>query len=97
MANMEIREHNRKAWDHSVDEGIRWTQPVSSELVNRAWHGELEVFLTPTKPVPIEWFPELTGKKVLCLASGGGQQSPVLAAAGAEVWLLSLGGGPKVS
>ena len=82
---MDIRGHNRKAWDHSVDEGIRWTQPVSSELVNRARHGELEVFLTPTKPVPIEWFPELTGTKVLCLASGGGQQAPLLAAAGADV------------
>src|SRR5262249_53159532 len=31
-----------------------------------------------------EWFPaELAGAAVLCLASGGGQQGPVLAAAGA--------------
>jgi len=36
------------------------------------------------QPVPREWFPaELAGAAVLCLAAGGGQQGPVLAAAGA--------------
>src|SRR4029077_2933694 len=38
------------------------------------------------QPVPRDWFPaELAGAAVLCLASGGGQQGPVLAAAGADV------------
>ncbi len=38
------------------------------------------------EPVPRDWFPaELAGAAVLCLASGGGQQGPVLAAAGAAV------------
>ena len=38
------------------------------------------------EPTPRDWFPaELTGAAVLCLASGGGQQGPVLAAAGADV------------
>jgi SAM-dependent methyltransferase len=37
-------------------------------------------------PTPRDWFPTpLAGARVLCLASGGGQQGPVLAAAGAEV------------
>jgi 2-polyprenyl-3-methyl-5-hydroxy-6-metoxy-1,4-benzoquinol methylase len=45
--------------------------------------------LTPTKPVPKEWFPEnLKDKKILCLASGGGQQGPILAATGAEVTIF---------
>jgi ubiquinone/menaquinone biosynthesis C-methylase UbiE len=35
--------------------------------------------------VPREWFPPLNGLDTLCLASGGGQQGPVLAAAGANV------------
>ena len=35
--------------------------------------------------MPEEWFPNLEGLEVLCLASGGGQQGPVLAAAGAQV------------
>lgn len=42
--------------------------------------------MTPVKPVPRDWFPErLDDKKVLCLASGGGQQGPILAALGADV------------
>jgi SAM-dependent methyltransferase len=38
--------------------------------------------------VPRGWFPNLAGLAVLCLASGGGQQAPVLAAAGADVTVL---------
>jgi SAM-dependent methyltransferase len=38
--------------------------------------------------VPKEWFPDLEGCRVLCLASGGGQQGPILAAAGADVTVL---------
>jgi SAM-dependent methyltransferase len=41
--------------------------------------------LTPTAPVPRPWFGDLHGARVLCLASGGGQQAPILAAAGASV------------
>ncbi len=44
--------------------------------------------LTETKPVPRAWFPEMRGAEVLCLASGGGQQAPVFAAAGAKVTVL---------
>ena len=44
--------------------------------------------LTETKPVPRSWFPEMAGADVLCLASGGGQQAPVFAAAGANVTVL---------
>ena len=44
--------------------------------------------MTPTKPVPKKWFPDLKGRDVLCLASGGGQQAPILAAAGANVTVL---------
>ena len=41
------------------------------------------MLLTPTKFVPHAWFGELKGKKVLGLASGGGQQMPIFAALGA--------------
>jgi ubiquinone/menaquinone biosynthesis C-methylase UbiE len=42
--------------------------------------------LTPVKPVPATWFPSpLAGSDVLCLASAGGQQGPILAATGANV------------
>ncbi len=82
---MDIRGHNRIAWDRNVTDGNRWTQPVSSTVIERARQGEFEILLTPTRPVPSHWFPCLSGTKTLCLASAGGQQGPVLAAAGAIV------------
>jgi SAM-dependent methyltransferase len=49
------------------------------------------VLLTDLKPVPRDWFPaDLDGVDILCLASGGGQQGPVLAAAGANVTVFDL-------
>ena len=83
---MDIRAYNRNAWNRQVEMGNQWTLPVSSEIIAAARHGEWELLLTPTKPVPRIWFPEnLTGVDILCLASGGGQQAPILAAAGANV------------
>jgi len=79
----DLREYNRFAWDHQVATGNRWTVPVAPEVTAAARRGEWDIILTPTKPVPKGWFPPLAGLDVLCLASGGGQQGPVLAAAGA--------------
>jgi len=80
-----IREHNRNAWNKQVEFKNPWTVPVSAQVTDAARNGEWHIILTPTIPVPIEWFPDLKGAKVLCLASGGGQQGPVIAAAGADV------------
>ena len=83
---MDIRDYNRKAWDNYVDGGESlWTQPVSPEVIAKARNGDFSILLTEQKPVPREWFPPLNGLDALCLASGGGQQGPVLAAAGANV------------
>lgn len=82
---MDIIKHNSKAWDGEVKAGNIWTKPVTSEIIEDAKKGEWGIYLTPTKKVPREWFGDLNGKKVLCLASGGGQQGPILSAAGAEV------------
>ena len=83
---MEILEHNRRAWDSAVDDESQWTIPVRPEVIAAARRGEWEIKLTPTKPVPRNWFPaNLSGVRILCLASGGGQQGPTLAAARAEV------------
>jgi SAM-dependent methyltransferase len=82
---MDVRSHNRAAWNRNVENQNPWTIPVSAEVVNRARRGHIALLLTPTKPVPMSWFPILKGTRTLCLASGGGQQGPVLAAAGAIV------------
>ena len=55
--------------------------------------GRWALYLSDCKPVPAAWFPTLRGCKVLCLASGGGQQAPILAALGAEVTLLDASPG----
>jgi ubiquinone/menaquinone biosynthesis C-methylase UbiE len=85
---MAIREHNRAAWDKEVERGNKWTVPVSEAVIDAARQGQWEIILTPSKSVPKAWFPDLVGLDVLCLASGGGQQSPILAAAGAKVTVL---------
>ncbi|MEN6480832.1 MAG: class I SAM-dependent methyltransferase [Anaerolineaceae bacterium] len=82
---MDIREHNRSAWDQQVKTGNEWTVPVSPETIRAARQGEWEIVLTPTRAVPRSWFPPLAGARVLCLAGAGGQQGPILAAAGAIV------------
>ena len=85
---MDVLKHNRIAWNRQVQDGNPWTIPVSSQDVEAARQGRWQIVLTPTKPVPRAWFPELEGADVLCLASGGGQQAPILAAAGATVTVL---------
>ena len=85
---MDIRAHNRAAWDRQGESGNQWPGPVSAAAVAAARQGRWEILLTPTRPVPREWFPPLEGLDVLCLASGGGQQGPIMAAAGARVTVL---------
>ena len=82
---MDIVEYNRRAWDGLVQRGYEWTVPVTSEVVQAARRGQWEIVLTPQRAVPRDWFPPLAGTRTLCLAGSGGQQAPVLAAAGAIV------------
>lgn len=82
----EIVAYNRQKWDAKVSRQNRWTIPVNVEEIARARQGDFSIVLTPSKPVPMNWFPSpLCDSKILCLASGGGQQAPILAAAGAQV------------
>jgi SAM-dependent methyltransferase len=83
---MDIRELNRRAWDAEVERGCEWTVPVSRERIEEAKRGRWTIRLSEQKQTPREWFPEdMHGVETLCLASGGGQQAPILAAAGARV------------
>ena len=82
---MDVREYNRRAWDKQVAKGNVWTRAVSPQVITDARRGDWSVLLTEERPAPREWFGDIRGKDILCLASGGGQQGPVLAAAGARV------------
>lgn len=79
---------NRRAWDAQVRRGNRWTVPVDGPVIEAARTGTWEIVLTPTVPVPRGWFPDAAGCRTLLLAGGGGQQAPVLAAAGFTVTTL---------
>ena len=81
--------YNREAWNREAEDGNEWTQPVGPEAIARARTGDWSVVLIGYQGVPRSWFPaDLFGAEVLCLASGGGQQGPVLSAAGATVTVL---------
>ena len=79
---------NSAVIDRWVAEGWEWGKPIAHETYLRAKAGKWDVLLTPTKAVPHEWFGDLAGKRVLGLASGGGQQIPVFTALGARCTVL---------
>ena len=85
---MQYQNINAQTIDRWIDEGWKWGIPISHEDYEKALSGEWDVLLTPTKFVPHGWFGDLKGKKVLGLASGGGQQMPIFAAQGAVCTVL---------
>lgn len=83
---MNVSEHNRDAWNRQASSGeCRWSEPVDADAIERARAGRPEIILTPIRQVPMRWFGDLSDCDLLGLASGGGQQMPLLAAAGARV------------
>lgn len=85
---MDYQSINAQTIDRWVREGWEWGVPVSHQAYLDALAGNWDVVLTPTKPVPKAWFGDLKGKRVLGLASGGGQQMPIFAALGAVCTVL---------
>lgn len=85
---MQYQDINARVIDRWVEEGWEWGVPISHEEFEQAKTGRWNMVLTPTKPVPHSWFGDLKGKKVLGLASGGGQQMPIFVALGADCTVL---------
>jgi SAM-dependent methyltransferase len=80
----EVAEHNHAAWNREASESCRWSIPASAEEIEAGRAGRPRIILTPDTTVPEGWLGKLQDRKVLCLGSGGGQQAPLLAAAGAR-------------
>lgn len=75
-----VHDHNRRAWDALVRNRQRHTKPANDED-----------FRDPYETLDARnWMGLLTGKRLLCLASGGGRQSALYAAAGATVTVVDL-------
>ncbi|MGE4273969.1 MAG: class I SAM-dependent methyltransferase [Desulfitobacterium sp.] len=86
--NSKYTEINSKFFDKWVEEGWEWGKPISHEIYDKAKNNDWDVVLTPTKPVPKEWFCTMQNAKILGLASGGGQQMPIFSALGAECTVI---------
>ncbi len=85
---MRYQDINADVVDGWVRDGREWGRPVGSSEYSAALGGVWDVKLTPARFVPHEWFGELKGKRILGLASGGGQQMPIFAALGAVCTVL---------
>ncbi|MCG8586505.1 MAG: class I SAM-dependent methyltransferase [Pirellulales bacterium] len=74
-------DHNRRAWDARAERGDRFTQPVGDDEL-----------ADPLAAVDgCGWLGrDIRSKRVLCLAAGGGRQSVLYAAAGAEVTVVEI-------
>lgn len=88
MPAQNYQDINAQAIGKWIDEGWEWGRPITHETFVKATEGDWSLLLTPTKPVPQDWYPQLEGADVLGLASGGGQQMPILTAAGARCTVL---------
>ncbi len=87
---MDVVKRNRQVWDDAVDHESIWTIAASEGVIAAAKQGDWQIFLTESKPVPRSWFLDVVELDSLCLASGGGRQAPILAAAGAHVTVLDI-------
>lgn len=81
---------NQQAWDEIAAAGDRFYHALDEERIEAARSGKIGIKLTPNHWVPNDWFGDVNGRSVLCLACGGGQQAPLFAAAGAEVTVFDL-------
>ncbi|MDR1549035.1 MAG: hypothetical protein LBT06_10670 [Hungatella sp.] len=61
---MNYAEINAKTIDRWIDEGWEWGVPISHEQFIDALGGKWSMLLTPTKPVPKDWYPDLKGKNI---------------------------------
>ena len=77
------RAANEAAWDRRARRGDRFTEPAEDEL-----------FADPLTALGgAAWLGgPLAGRRVLCLAAGGGRQGPLAAAAGAIVTVVDVSG-----
>ncbi len=73
-------EHNRRAWDRRARQGQRFAQPVADDEL----HDSLDDLTADG------WLGDLRGRRLLCLAAGGGRQSVQYALLGAEVTVVDI-------
>lgn len=79
---MPAHDHNRRAWDERARSGARFARPATDDEIARPDQ------LTDAAG----WLGDVRGKRLLCLAAGGGKHGPLYAAAGATVTVVDISG-----
>lgn len=91
---MDLTSKVESYWDTEVESGGSYTVPrldLTREGVETYAHGSVE---QPGFPIfPRSLLYDVEGKRVLCLASGGGQQSAVFGLLGAQLTVLDISEG----
>jgi SAM-dependent methyltransferase len=74
-------DHNRRAWDRRAAAGLRFAKPARDAE-----------FIDPLAMLDSSgWLGgQIQGRRLLCLAAGGGKHGPLYAAAGAEVTVVDI-------
>ncbi len=88
---------NKKFWNKEVQEGCDFTKPwlkLDIKVLRKIANGKIKNPPSPINDIyPLKILHNLKGKNVLCLASGGGQQSAVFSLLGANVTVLDISEG----
>jgi SAM-dependent methyltransferase len=96
-----IAARNCQFWDGLVRDGNIYTRPwlnLDVEMLRAFAAGDIEMLPEPyAYTYPQLVFKNTAGKKVLCLATGGGQQSAVFGLLDADVTVLDLSEGQLAS
>ena len=83
---MDYLKVNQKMWNQYSKNGGPWSRRYPKERMEKAKSGVVELGMSSGKLIPKDWLPKnWRGLDVLGLAAGGGQQMPLIAAAGACV------------
>ncbi|WP_420644955.1 class I SAM-dependent methyltransferase [Candidatus Leptofilum sp.] len=90
----DIAQANQTLWENEVAKKGGYTQPwldLDRELLNDWLNGRLHSIPYPLYELyPASFMQNAAGKKVLCLAAGGGQQSAVFGLLGAHITVADL-------
>jgi len=88
---------NKQHWEKMVKEGCGFTRPwlnLSRDTIIQYARGQLESVPAPLNEIyPSNILADAEGKDILCLASGGGQQTAVFGLLGAQVTVVDLAEG----
>ena len=92
----EVAVANQRHWEKMVEEACGYTVPwldLDAALLRRYAKGEMTLNQEPLFVYPPGLLLDIEGRDVLCLGSGGGQQSAVFGVLGARVTVVDLAEG----